>query len=156
MTRCADNESPYYDGDDQQLLHWEGYDTIAQTHDMCTYLESRAANNDAVKPFVAMLSWGTPHDPYNTAPPQYAALYPDSCSIELRPNVPPEFKEEASRDLRGYYAHIAALDDCMARLLQTLDETGLASNTIVVFTSTEDFPFQWARLKFCPFHTSEC
>lgn len=112
---------------------------------MCDYLESRAAEDDSVKPFVAMLSWGTPHDPYNTAPPQYAALYPPDCSIELRPNVPPEFREEAARDLRGYYAHIAALDDCVARLLRTLDETGLASNTIVVFTSAQDLPSFCAR-----------
>ena len=105
---------------------------------MCGYLKSRATGGDTLKPFVAVLSWGTPHDPYNTAPPKYAALYPDSCSIELRPNVPLQFSEEASRDLRGYYAHIAALDDCMAKLLRTLDETGLASNTIVVFTSTQD------------------
>lgn len=102
---------------------------------MCNYLESRATEAEAETPFVAMLSWGTPHDPYNTAPPEYAALYPDGCALELRPNVPPEFVEQATKDLRGYYAHIAALDDCIAKLLATLDATGLASNTIVVFTS---------------------
>ena len=102
---------------------------------MCTYLESQGAEGEAAKPFLAMLSWGTPHDPYNTAPGEYVALYPDGCTIKLRPNVPSEFSEEATRDLRGYYAHIAALDDCMAKLLSTLEKTGLASNTIVVFTS---------------------
>jgi arylsulfatase A-like enzyme len=140
------NQSPFYDGDNPELQHWDGYDTISQTDDMCSYLEGRAAATAAAaaaaanaasdkKPFVAMLSWGTPHDPYDTAPPEYAALYPDGCPIELRPNVPAEFVQQAAHDLRGYYAHIAALDDCMARLLATLEETGLASNTIVCFTS---------------------
>ena len=103
---------------------------------MCAYLESQADGDHNAKPFAAV-SWGTPHDPYHTAPPEYAALYPDGCPVELRPNVPAEFREEAARDLRGYYAHIAALDDCMANLLATLDKTGLSSNTIVVFTSTK-------------------
>lgn len=112
---------------------------------MCAYLESQADGDHNAKPFAAVLSWGTPHDPYHTAPPEYAALYPDGCSVELRPNVPAEFREEAARDLRGYYAHIAALDDCMANLLATLDKTGLSSNTIVVFTSTKTtiFPIRF-------------
>src|SRR5207244_9584863 len=39
------------------------------------------------------------------------------------------------KDLSGYYAHCAALDDCVGQLLTTLEETGLDRNTIVLFTS---------------------
>ena len=67
------NKSPYYDGDNPDLKHWEGYDTIAQTDDMIQYLHGRA---ETAKPFCAILSWGTPHDPYQTAPDKYRALYP--------------------------------------------------------------------------------
>lgn len=35
----------------------------------------------------------------------------------------------------GYYANCTALEDCVGELLKTLRETGLASNTIVVFTA---------------------
>ena len=53
----------------------------------------------------------------------------------MRPNVPEADKEKARRDLAGYYAHIAALDDCIGDLLQTLRDTRIADDTIFVFTS---------------------
>lgn len=37
--------------------------------------------------------------------------------------------------MAGYYAHIAALDDCIAKVVQTLKQTGLEDNTILVFSS---------------------
>jgi arylsulfatase A-like enzyme len=56
-------------------------------------------------PFILFLSWGPPHDPYGTAPEKYQN------------------------------AHIAALDDCLGKIVKTLKETGLEDNTILVFTS---------------------
>jgi arylsulfatase A-like enzyme len=38
-------------------------------------------------------------------------------------------------DLRGYHAHMAALDDCFNRLLETVEASGSDEDTIVVFTS---------------------
>jgi arylsulfatase A-like enzyme len=58
-----------------------------------------------------------------------------SRKLVLRSNVPVESAEKAIEDLRGYYAHIAALDDCFKQLLDTLKETSSEENTIVVFTS---------------------
>jgi len=80
------------------------------------------------------LSWGPPHEPYQTAPERYAKLYAEAV-IALRPNVPPERRAIALRELRGYYAHCTALDDCFGRLMQALHESGADENTIVVFTS---------------------
>jgi arylsulfatase A-like enzyme len=59
----------------------------------------------------------------------------DPAKIQLRPNVPPELHARTRKELAGYYAHCTALDDCFGDLLATLDATGLAENTIVVFTS---------------------
>jgi hypothetical protein len=53
---------------------------------MCAYLESQADGDHNAKPFAAVLSWGTPHDPYHTAPPEYAALYPDGCRRTYPPS----------------------------------------------------------------------
>jgi len=42
---------------------------------------------------------------------------------------------EANEILLGYCAHMTGLDECFSKLLQTLDRTGAAEDTIVVFTS---------------------
>ncbi|MBT6007322.1 MAG: sulfatase-like hydrolase/transferase, partial [Prolixibacteraceae bacterium] len=55
--------------------------------------------------------------------------------IEIRPNVPDELRETARKEIAGYYAHIAALDDCMKELLLAVEKSGIAENTIFVFTS---------------------
>ncbi len=55
--------------------------------------------------------------------------------IEVRPNVPDELRGKARKDIAGYYAHIAALDDCMKELQAAVKESGEEDNTIFVFTS---------------------
>src|SRR5439155_8621750 len=42
---------------------------------------------------------------------------------------------QATTDLRGYYAHMLAVDACFERLLGALDRAGIAEDTIVVMTS---------------------
>jgi arylsulfatase A-like enzyme len=126
----AYNNSAYF-ADTPELRKWEGYDAIAQTRDAERYLRDRAKSG---RPFLLWLAWGPPHNPYETAPPRYRALYSPE-KIQLHPNVPESARAKAQKELAGYYAHCTALDDCMRDLLRTLDETGLATNTIVVFTS---------------------
>ena len=130
------NNSGFYAGDSDQPLNWEGYDAIEQTKDVQAYLRGRSRDGDGKSdtPFLLVLSWGPPHAPYETAPEAYRQMY-DPHSIELRPNVPPEMAEEARNWIAGYYAHCTALDDCLGALLQTLEDEGLAENTIFVFTS---------------------
>ena len=123
------NDSFYY-ADGPEKLWWEGYDAIAQTQDAQAYIETH--NLD--KPFLLMLSWGPPHDPYDTAPEAFRQLY-DPADIVLRPNVPEDIVSDARKWLAGYYAHCSALDWCFGEVLKTLDKTGLSDNTLVVFTS---------------------
>ncbi len=84
--------------------------------------------------FLMVLSWGTPHAPYHTAPEKYRKRF-DPEQIKLRDNVPEEMKEQVRKDLAGYYAHIAALDDMIGKLMDHLKETGQLENTIILFTS---------------------
>lgn len=124
------NDSAYY-SDDPEKLKWEGYDAAAQTRDAAQYLRDHANPN---RPFLLWLAWGPPHNPYATAPEKYRQMYsPDR--LVLPPNLPESAAAKARAELAGYYAHCTALDDCFAELLSTLQQTGLASNTIVVFTS---------------------
>jgi arylsulfatase A-like enzyme len=99
--------------------------------DACLYLRTRAKE---AKPFLLWLAWGPPHDPYLTAPEKYRALF-HPAQLVLRPNVPAAMEEKTRVHLAGYYAHCAALDDAMGELLTTLRETGLAENTVLVFTA---------------------
>jgi arylsulfatase A-like enzyme len=124
------NNSFYY-ADTAEKLKWQGYDAIAQTADAQQYLKDHAK---AAKPFLLWLAWGPPHNPYDSAPAKYRAMYTASA-LEPRPNVPQADQSKARKDLAGYYAHCTALDDCIGDLLQTLNQTGLAENTIVIFTS---------------------
>ncbi len=125
------NHSLYYAGDDTTPRYWDGYDAIAQTEEACAFLRRRASSRD---PYFLVLSLGPPHNPYGTAPEEFAALYRDR-EIRLRPNVPKAAAEQATKDLRGYYAHMAALDRCVGRLRDTVDSSGQAEDTIFVFAS---------------------
>ncbi|MCX5769434.1 MAG: sulfatase [Candidatus Hydrogenedentes bacterium] len=123
------NNSAYYADTDQKLT-WSGYDSEGQTDEACRYIHDRASSG----PFALFLSYGPPHDPYETAPEEYRRLY-ETRAIKLRANVPAEFAGRAEKDLRGYYAHIAALDACAGRLLRAIDSEGIGADTIFVFTS---------------------
>lgn len=124
------NNSCYYADDDPAKRTWDGYDAIAQTRDAQQYIRERAGE----RPFALFLSWGPPHNPYETAPTQYGQLY-DPAALTLRPNVPEASVTAARKELAGYYAHCSALDACIGQLLQTLQELNIAGNTIFVFTS---------------------
>jgi len=125
------NESYYYAGDDDTKLRWDGYDVYAQTRDGQQYIRTHAGGE---RPFLLFMGYGGPHFPHDNAPDELKAFYPPD-SIELRPNVPEEWREMARKELQGYYAHCTAIDSCVGRLYETLEEVGLAGNTIFVFTS---------------------
>ncbi len=132
------NHSFYYAGDDPSKHLWEGYDAEAQTRAAQEYIRQ----HDRRAPFLLVLSWGPPHNPYDTAPPRFRERY-DPDAIRLPPNVGDNRQEKPfhrharspAEELAGYYAHISALDACLGDLLGTLDESGLMENTIFVYTS---------------------
>lgn len=121
----------YYHNDDPNLHRWQGYEPFAQTEEAARYL-SEHANSE--HPFLLMLSWGPPHFPLDSAPDVYQQRYRDRA-IKLRPNVPEEHRAQAEKDLRGYYAHIAALDEALRRLREALQKANLEDQTILIVTS---------------------
>ncbi len=138
------NNSLYYSNNDTIPSRWSGYDAHAQTLDAMNYIREHA-NTD--QPFLLVLSWGPPHAPYQTAPEKYREKYRD-VSIRLRPNVPSEFAEKAENELKGYYAHINALDDYLDMLLTTLERENIDENTIFVFTSDHgDMIYSQGKIK---------
>jgi uncharacterized sulfatase len=55
------------------------------------------------------------------------------------PDYPNLDKPRATRMMREYLASVASVDRNLGRLLKVLDELGLASNTIVIFTSDNGY-----------------
>lgn len=122
------NGSVYFD--ENNVKHqWEGYDAFPQTDESIEFIRK---NKD--KPFVLFLSWGPPHSPYQTAPDEYKEMY-NAADIALRQNVPDLLVGTTREILKGYYAHITALDVCIGKLQEAIRESGIEENTIFVFTS---------------------
>ena len=112
------------------------------------FIESRA-EGDA--PFFAWVSFTAPHDP-RTPPEDVRALY-DDASIELPVNFmtehpfdngelvirdeqlapTPRTADRIRSEIADYYAMITHMDAQIGRILDALDEQGLAEETIVVF-----------------------
>lgn len=101
-----------------------GFEPDRQTDLAIDFIRTRKS-----QPFCLFLSWGPPHDPY-IAPENYLALY-DASKIIQRPNVRGDYRKA----LAAYYAMVTNLDDNFGRLMHALDETNLAEDTILVFTS---------------------
>ncbi len=128
-----------HDGEEPaELQRLPGYETDALTDRFIQHLEKRAATGDsqaALQPFFAALSVQPPHDPY-VAPDEWMAGK-SAGRIEFRPNVPevPRVREQAARELSGYYAAIENLDWNVGRIVEALDRLGLYSNTHIIFFS---------------------
>ena len=125
------NRSHYYTGNSDEKQFWTGYDAFAQTEDARRYIRDRCAargRSSCSSPTACHIS-RTRRRQRNIR-----ALYPPE-KIQLPPNVPAAMRAEARREAQGYYAHCTALDKCVGAMLQTLDETGIADNTIFVFTA---------------------
>ena len=122
------NNSFYFDETNEKHT-WQGYDVFPQTDSAISYISKNKAN-----PFVLMLSYGPPHDPYFSAPEVFQKLY-DPDQLTLRPNVPEEFQDSARKVLAGYYAHATAIDHAFGKLIRSLDSLGISDQTLVLFTS---------------------
>lgn len=110
-----------------------GYETDVQVEQAIAYIEKRRERDE---PFLLCVAPHPPHPPFEprSCPPGSLERVPPQ--LHWSPNVP----EDAP--LRGdplaarcYYAMIRHLDACLGRLLDYLDESGLAGDTLIVFTS---------------------
>ncbi len=125
------NNSMYYEGNSDKKLLWEGYDAISETTDACDYITRQSTTG---KPFLLLISLAPPHDPYQTAPQKYRAKY-EQKEIKVNANVPVGLREKVTRDLKGYYAHITALDDCIGKIWMAIKDAGIENNTILLFSA---------------------
>lgn len=139
-------KAPYFRDTPERLTH-PGYEPDSQT-DMAIGCMREAVRRG--RPFAIFLLWGPPHDPWtpDNVPPEDLEAFraarfarPGNFSREVDPHsdtwarMSPEFIDQLPETMRIYYAQTRSLDRALRRLIQALDETGVADNTILVFTS---------------------
>jgi arylsulfatase A-like enzyme len=102
----------------QEVIDPQGHATDIFTGWACEYLEERAK---AGGPFLLYLAYNAPHDPIQP-PPEWLGKV-----------------KQRQPGLSGKRAKLVALiehlDSGIGKVLDTLDRTGLATNTLVIFTS---------------------
>ena len=133
-----------------EVLH-QGTHSAEIYADACIRFLEQQAGSD--QPFFAYVAFQTPHDP-RQCPPEYRAMYRDE-DMKLSPSFLPQHpfdngmlkirdeelapfpRTEAAvrKHLADYYATITHTDSQIGRILETLEKTGHADDTIIVFTS---------------------
>ena len=114
--------------------------------------------NDKARPFFLAVGFYRPHTPY-VAPKKYFESYPPDkmpyvsldeanrqhdgvpeAAFGSFQNFQNEMTEQHHREaLQAYYASVSFMDAQVGRVLASLDQLGLAKNTIVVFTSDHGY-----------------
>lgn len=138
----------YHTETPEKIFYGEGvWEPDAQTDLAIDYLQEHASGDE---PFALFLSWGPPHDPWgdNNVPAEHRAPFadmpfpdPPNYRAENDPysdnwgKLKPEERERLELWRRNYYAMTTGLDTNFARLMQALQNSGAADDTIVVFTS---------------------
>jgi len=99
---------------------------------------SRFIENNKEKPWALFVSMNPPHGPYHEVPEKYRKIY-DSVPVDTllnRPNLPEGKKGDIGRrNVRDYFACVTGVDEQIGKILDKLEETGQAENTIVIFTA---------------------
>ena len=102
-----------------EVIEPEGHATDLFSDWSVDYLRDRAREPDV--PFLLYLAYNAPHFP----------IEPPVEWLQRVRERDPQMEEKRARNV----AFVEHLDDGIGRVLAALDETGLAENTIVVFTS---------------------
>jgi len=113
------------------------------------------AREDDGKPFFLGISFTSPHSPYVIGQEYWDRYHQDDIEAPAVPPLDLDEMDHLSRNLHycqcrdtfsmtvddrrrarhGYYGMISYIDDHVGRIMDVLEKTGLADNTIVIFTS---------------------
>lgn len=129
--------------EDGKLKIENRYITDLITDKAVDYLTQHSPSN---APFYLSVHYTAPHDPWDADqhPAQFVEQY-RTCDCKATPDLPihpwqiPSAPtgtgEERKRLLRGYYAAVSAMDAGVGRILDALEQSGQAENTLIIFTS---------------------
>lgn len=112
----------------------EGFTTEILTDSALSFIRRHQA-----EPFVLSLHYRAPHAPWLPLPEEDWAAFRNLDPAVPDPDYPGLDLERLERMTREYLGSVASVDRNVGRVLQTLDELGLAENTIVIFTSDHGY-----------------
>lgn len=117
--------------------------TTGWVDDVSTDFALAFINSNYTRPFALHIGYKSTHSPHT--PPDWAAnLYSNSVSRDV-PNlsVPPPYRTNLANNTetakRNYHRCLTAMDAGVGRLLDRLDQLGLATNTAVIFIGDNGF-----------------
>ncbi len=119
--------------DEPTKIFSEKYESDTETDQAIAYMESRG--NDE-QPFFLMVAPHPPHNPFRVShnPPGYLEQIPET--LHDSPNVPEDHPRRTDPfERRCYLAMCKNMDDNLGRILDFLDSSRLAQDTIVIFTA---------------------
>lgn len=138
--------SPYFLNTAEPHLRTD-YEPDGQTGMAVNFIRDAAKGKE---PFALFLSWGPPHYPWTEAnvDPQWLDRF-RGVDLPLSPNysnvsdpyadawqvLPRDYDNKVHNWMRTYYAQTANIDWNLGRVMQALEQAGIADNTILVFTS---------------------
>ena len=108
------------------------------------------------KPFYCVVNIADPHKPFYNDPsgtekgfdkfaPSIRYETEDVSVPAFLPDVP-KIREE----MRNYYNSVKRGDDCVGSVLQTLEESGFADSTVIIFISDHGMPLPFAKSSLYP------
>jgi len=110
-----------------EIVHENGYATELISEEAISYLRSHSKENE--NPFFLFLSYNAPHfgkgwEPKNQTP--INIMQPQATELKKVGSIEDKVRRE-------FGAMVVSLDDGVGRVLEAVDEYGLAENTVVIF-----------------------
>lgn len=113
---------------------FEGYQAEVLVERFRAFCERRRARAGR-SPLFAALSLDCPHPPYLAAANGFEPLEEQSIRLLEGTSADSEARATALRELSGYYAHIAATDRAVGRLVEQLQSSGDWGRSLFAFSS---------------------
>lgn len=138
---CDKHMTPHYwvnDAPVSQPLEVRKWSVEHETDVAVSYIHNAGGERNPDKPFALFVAHNPPHTPFQQVPQGFVDMYGDAEPADLlnRPNLRLEGPgEQAGVHAKNYFAAVTGIDHHFGRILDALDETGGAQDTIVIFTA---------------------
>lgn len=137
---------PYKDprlayGDSRTSAIVEGFTQTIFANEAIEEIQKRDSGQ-TTQPLFLWCAFTAPHGPFGPNPEPFESMYDGKSDQEL---APPTFYDDPSKTKHGrqtwehYYEAIAALDHEVGRILDTIRDSSIADNTVVVFMGDNGF-----------------